>query len=228
MPRRNLRAHAIRPKIYFSMPCLRTCTKEYTLDMAQPVPFSVDCLLDATASVLCHQCSARKSLCSPASAGMLGNAKELSVAIETCRTVFFVRVQGTLDENKENDVDMDPAVLEPVSAAILGLVKAFDNAEMAHRKEHRLTDSKKTKAAALREYHDHLNVRRGLPNSTPLLRLLPGDEGYVAWLAAKMNFEQRIAAVLRDYFEGADATTLSYDFDNGLDLSLGWDFLDEL
>ncbi|KAF9892810.1 hypothetical protein FE257_000399 [Aspergillus nanangensis] len=113
------------------------------------------------------KCSARKSLCSPASAGMLGNAKELSVAIETCRTFFFVRVQGTLDENEDNDVDMDPAVLEPVSAAILGLAKAFDNAEMAHRKEHRLTDSKKTKAVALREYHDHLNVRRGLPNTVP-------------------------------------------------------------
>ncbi|KAF9894639.1 hypothetical protein FE257_006527 [Aspergillus nanangensis] len=119
-------------------------------------------------------------------------------------------------------------LLEPVSAAVLGLAKVFDNAELAHRKEHRLTDSKKTKAVALREYHDHLNVRRGLATSTPLLRLLPDDEGYVAWLAAKINFEQRISAVLRDHFGGADATTLSNDFDNGLDLLLGWDFLDEL
>ncbi|KAF9883674.1 hypothetical protein FE257_003058 [Aspergillus nanangensis] len=57
MPRRVLRTAAICPKIFFCMHSLRISLKEYVLDPVNPVPFSINCRLDAVFNSICARAS---------------------------------------------------------------------------------------------------------------------------------------------------------------------------
>ncbi|KAL4755365.1 hypothetical protein BDW72DRAFT_350 [Aspergillus terricola var. indicus] len=105
------------------------------------------------------------------------------------------------------------------------LCLAFDNAEMTHRKAHGIMGNKWDQAARKVEYESFCAARRReLAHILPpahddskddwhfywvqrLLRLLPGDDGYVTWTAALHSFYNDVIAEAQRFY-GDEAVAL--------------------
>ncbi|OKP11124.1 hypothetical protein PENSUB_3367 [Penicillium subrubescens] len=118
------------------------------------------------------------------------------------------------------------------------LAHCFDVSEQAHRKEHRLTGNKAHVKQNHADYNAFLVARRSELPSVPapspldtkeekaarfskrLLRLLPGDEGYITWTLGKRAFSDGVSQVVREAQDDRDS-------DNDSNVSIGGDELEE-
>ncbi|KAJ5686425.1 hypothetical protein N7536_005993 [Penicillium majusculum] len=228
----------IRMGILWCMHCLRTALAEWEEDQTRP--FEIKCVMDAKASVSCRQCSGRASTCIPAATAMLGDCQDLSDLLAWAHKTFWLDWvdEGDSDGVAFYDWPYSTETRRVVAEKMMELCKSFDASEQAHRKEHELTGNKAQVKQTRADYNAFLVGRRSAlppvaaPNffntreqrvarfSKGLVRLLPGDEGYVLWTLAKRVFFEGISAEVREAQDGLDS-----DVDDNA--SLGGDEMEE-
>ncbi|RAH51076.1 uncharacterized protein BO95DRAFT_437881 [Aspergillus brunneoviolaceus CBS 621.78] len=170
--RRRLADTPIVPKIFFCLHCLRTSIKNF--DVTNAENFAPGCVFDAVASVACKQYSSRNQICHQTSVGMLGNALEFSQILNWSQE-FFVDHTAP-DQN----LDWDLTLRVQVGHLTLALATGFEAAELAHRREHGLTGTSKSKVTPnLVPYRSFVAGRRSIADDPTMLRLMPGDDGFL-------------------------------------------------
>ncbi|KAE8369844.1 hypothetical protein BDV27DRAFT_140943 [Aspergillus caelatus] len=182
-------------------------------------PFEIDCHFDGKS--LCRQCSGNKVACNSVAPGMLGNGWDYSQILRWATSFWDMR------EDDEDENEWPEKVRLNVARALNDLNIAFDKTEMVHRRAHALTSNEyeiKVTYRTFVEQRRQLLVQLPVPDkdaeedewecyrSSKLLRLLPGDPGYVLWMVAIRVFTRAIegamtcCAVLRglDEVEGRE------------------------
>ncbi|OGM41723.1 hypothetical protein ABOM_009880 [Aspergillus bombycis] len=196
---RPLSDGSVKPFFLWCMHCQRLCAGRYKRETDRP--FEINCYFGGKGSILCHQCSHDSTACDSVALGMLGNGWDYSQILEWA-TGFWDTRKGNEDEYKWPE-----RVRSSVVSALSELNSAFNKTEETHRREHTLTDENHDAMVAYRTYVEkrrRLLVQLHVPDedeseedwesywSSRLLRLLPGDSGYVLWMVALRAFRGAI------------------------------------
>ncbi|EIT77311.1 hypothetical protein BDV35DRAFT_403719 [Aspergillus flavus] len=182
---------SVKPFFLWCMHCQRRCARKYKRNTDRP--FEIDCHFNGKGSIICHQCSDDSTACESVVAGMLGNGWDYSQILRWATTFWG---------NKWSE-----KVRLSVANALKDLNSAFSITERVHRRAHALTSEDNEVMATYRtfvEQRRRLLVQLPVPDeyededewdsyeSSRLLRLLPGDPGYVSWMVALRAFRGAI------------------------------------
>ncbi|KAB8207094.1 hypothetical protein BDV34DRAFT_223966 [Aspergillus parasiticus] len=206
---------SVKPLFLWCMHCQKHCARKYTRYADRP--FEIDCHFSGNGSILCHKCSGDGAACKSVAEGMLGNGWDYSQILRWASTFW--------DEDEvDEEYKWPEKVRLSVTSALKHLNSAFSITEKVHRRAHALTSDDQEVMATYRtfvEQRRRLLVQLPVPDehededewdsyeSSRLLRLLPGDPGYVLWMVALRAFRGAIedaisnCAVLRGLNEVA-------------------------
>ncbi|KAE8406253.1 hypothetical protein BDV37DRAFT_281163 [Aspergillus pseudonomiae] len=196
---RPLSDGSVKPFFHWCMHCQRLCAGRYKRETDRP--FEIDCYFNSKGFIHCHQCSHDNTACDSVAPGMLGNGWDYS------RILRWATRYWDTQEGNEDEYEWPENVRASIVSALRELNSAFNKTEEAHRREHALTGDNDDVMATYRTFVENrrrLPVQRSLPNeydweedwdcyqSSRLLRLLPGDSGYVLWMVALRVFREAV------------------------------------
>ncbi|KAL4936239.1 hypothetical protein BDV06DRAFT_96547 [Aspergillus oleicola] len=219
-------------RILWCMRCFREAVTAFNPNFQKPLV--INCCMDATGANRCRDCFRAGAHCHQAATGMLGDAEDLMKTIDQVKMMI-----------EHPSIDKSGWKIQVRTAcwrALQHLSSAFSSAELAHRQFHGLDLPKKDHE---KPYSTYLFERRQFlgalpilpPNATRadrfenaaarLLRLLPGDEGYLILATAKMRFIGSLKNAIRDQHEVAEQGSIKDDeaaarLIDALDVDFSW------
>ncbi|KAB8222363.1 hypothetical protein BDV33DRAFT_201616 [Aspergillus novoparasiticus] len=195
-----------KPFFLWCMHCQRLSARRYMRSTDRP--FEIDCHFDRKGSILCDKCSVNSEACDSVATGMLGNGWDYSQILRWV-TSFWDNRRDDEDEYKwPEKVRLD------IASALKDLNSAFSKTEMVHRRAHALTSDDPESMVTYRTFVEkrrRLLVQLSVPDeddeeyrwewyeSSRLLRLLPGDPGYILWMVALRAFTGAIENAITSY-----------------------------
>ncbi|KAE8375561.1 hypothetical protein BDV26DRAFT_283382 [Aspergillus bertholletiae] len=177
----------IKPFFLWCMRCQLRCARNY--EPKADCPFEIDCCYVADGPICYHQCSCSKTKCEIAAPGMLGNGWDYSQTLRWTAG-FWDNREDNKDENNWSEL-----VRSGVASVLNDLNRAFYETVTVYRRKHGLeVDGHDAEMAycSFVEKRRQLLVHLPCYRSSKLLRLLPGEPGYIMWMVALRVFTEKV------------------------------------
>ncbi|KAE8142378.1 hypothetical protein BDV38DRAFT_278542 [Aspergillus pseudotamarii] len=197
---------SVKPFFLWCMHCQRRCAGKYTQTTDRP--FEIDCHFSGKGGILCHRCSGDSTACESVAPGMLGNGWDYSHILRWAAGFW------DMCEDDEDENEWPEKVRISVASALKNLNSAFNTTERLHRRAHALISDDHEVMATYRafvEQRRRLLDQLSVPDeyedekewdsyeSSRLLRLLPGDPGYILWMVALRVFRRAIEDAINNH-----------------------------